>query len=83
MITMFKLLTCILIHCHQYQPDILFNFYFILAVMDAIDETRQRTFYVALTFSDKVANKDYAMTGNGKEQDITALVSNESVYLCV
>ncbi|KAJ7373603.1 hypothetical protein OS493_011208 [Desmophyllum pertusum] len=56
-------------------------------VMDAIDETRQRTFYVALTFSDKVANKNYAMTGNGKGQDITALevqsgdpLGDESVY---
>ncbi|KAJ7373602.1 hypothetical protein OS493_011207 [Desmophyllum pertusum] len=41
--------------------------------MTAIDETRQRTFYVALTFSDKVANKDYAMTGiqTGKGKDIT------------
>ena len=51
--------------------------------MMAIDETRQMTFYVALLFRDKVAGKDYAMTGNGKGLDITALVSNKNLtHLC-
>ena len=58
--------------------------------MTAIDETRQRTFYVALMFEEKGdkpdAKKDYAMTGiqTGKGKDITieAKVSNKSVYLC-
>ena len=43
--------------------------------MTCSDESSAGTFYVALIFSDTVGNKDYAMTGNGLGQDITATVS--------
>ncbi|XP_078348269.1 uncharacterized protein LOC144633291 isoform X1 [Oculina patagonica] len=41
-------------------------------VLMAIDETSRRTYYVALTFSDSTTQKNYAMTGNGLGQNITA-----------
>ena len=43
--------------------------------MKSIDKTSGRTFYVGLIFSDNAENKNYAMTGNGLGQDITAQVS--------
>ena len=43
--------------------------------MMAIDETSNRTFYVGLIFKDAATQKDYAMTGNGSNENITATVS--------
>lgn len=54
--------------------------------MTTTDETSGRTFYVGLIFRDAVAQTDYAMTGNGLGQNITATVSTEGsvdFILCV
>ena len=50
--------------------------------MKAIDETANRTFYVALMFTDDTGQIDFFLTGNGKDQDVTAVVSN-NLPLCI
>lgn len=57
------------------------------ARMEAIDETRQNTFYVAFMFKDTNAKKQYALTGTGKGKQIkaevapfTGSISDESLF---
>lgn len=52
------------------------------AVLKAIDETANRTFYVALRFTDDTGQNEFYLTGNGKDQTVTAVVSN-NLLLCI
>ena len=67
-------------------PDTVFpllyqwSLYF-LAVVTAIDKTAGRLFYVALKFKDDTTQKEYLLTGNGKDKDITTVVSKNLPYL--
>ena len=51
--------------------------------MTAIDETANKTFYVALKFNDSSGQKDYFLTGNGKDQNVTAVVSNNLPFFFI
>lgn len=42
-------------------------------VLKAIDETENRTFYVALRFTDDTGQNEFYLTGNGKDQTVTAV----------